>query len=78
MTSSPLLPFAGVLCLAVYTCFGASSFDEDKQACDYQAVKKCNDDFKKVFQDAKAASGQANFDFNLHRDVYCRATQVLS
>ena len=74
MTSSPLVLFAGVLCLAVYTCFGTSPFVEDKQACDYQAIKECNHEFKNVFRDATVASGQAVFD----RGVYCKGIQVLS
>ena len=75
MTSTSLLLFSAVLCIAVYSCLGKNPTPTSKTQCEYESIRKCNRDFKKVFKDARNVTGKYSSPVHAY-DVYCDAIQV--
>ncbi|KAK2556083.1 hypothetical protein P5673_022099 [Acropora cervicornis] len=75
MTSTSLLLFSAVLCIAVYSCLGKNPTPTSKTQCEYESIRKCNRDFKKVFKDARNVTGKYSSRVHAY-DVYCDAIQT--
>lgn len=76
MTSTSLLLFSAVLCIAVYSCLGKNPPPTPKTHCEYESIRKCNHKFKKVFKGAKTFTGKYSAFARVNYDVYCDAIQV--
>lgn len=75
MTSTSLLLFSAALCIAVYSCLGKNPTPSPKKQCEYESIRKCNHEFKKVFKDAKNVTGKYSSRVHAY-GVYCDAIQV--
>ncbi|KAJ7372106.1 hypothetical protein OS493_020531 [Desmophyllum pertusum] len=75
MTSSTALLFcAALLCFLVCSCVGTTPPAVARKPCEYNEIKRCNQQFKQVFLDAKNPGGR-NIPIAWKR-VYCRALQT--
>ncbi|CAH3045403.1 unnamed protein product [Pocillopora meandrina] len=71
MTSSTLFLYAGVFFFLIYSCVCDLPLEDTTKQCEYDNIKRCNDEFKQVFMNAKAGKRETGM-----RNVYCTALQV--
>ncbi|XP_027054855.1 uncharacterized protein LOC113681918 [Pocillopora damicornis] len=71
MTSPTLFLYAGVFFFLIYSYVCDLPVEDTTKQCEYDNIKRCNDEFKQVFMNATAGKRETGV-----RNVYCTALQV--
>ena len=71
MTSPTLFLYAGVFFFLIYSYVCDLPVEDTTKQCEYDNIKRCNDEFKQVFMNAAAGKRETGV-----RNVYCTALQV--